>query len=236
MNPRTEESFYDRAERQEQFRPPWDQSGPPRRRDYRDQPERNPDYYPRERPRDYYPERRKYKKGGKGIEEEYYQQFDRPESVPAAGSRRIARFGEEDKKDYTYSDNLHLICVDGSSDSDKAVRYALENLPKRSKFVLLHGIYSPLATPSNDQPELARMHDKYMRMCDEASRNCTFVPFRYTLAKGFADGVCRYAKHNNAQSIVMGHRKDASLFRRRVLGSTTKTVIRECNATVTVVK
>lgn len=128
-----------------------------------------------------------------------------------------------------------VVCVDGSRSSDRAVRFALENVPKQRKLLLIHGIYSPITSRTEDhEPELRRMENKYLDMCRFAGRDCTFVPFEYSRNRSFSEGVCHFARANRSPSIIMGKRDDVSTLRRSLMGSSTSMVMSDCEVPVTI--
>jgi hypothetical protein len=127
---------------------------------------------------------------------------------------------------------VDVICVDGSSGADKAMHYALKNLPKSHSLLLVHGHYYPMVA---NEEKLAQMERKYKRMCDEAGRQCAMMHFNYTGTNDFGERVCRYSRRNNAKSIIVGRREDISEVRRTLLGSTSRAVVAHCDIPVTLV-
>ncbi len=71
---------------------------------------------------------------------------------------------------------MHIICVDDSRASEKAMRFALENLPKTHKLLLLHGNYEGTITPPRRGEEFERprtmdenrlIESKFLPICKE---------------------------------------------------------------------
>jgi len=182
---------------------------------------------------------------GRGREYDSYKSYDSP-------NRRRSRY--EDRlvdvdRDRGHGDDQYrmrrtgkamdgpdqVICVDGSKSSDRAMRFAFDNVPKNKRLLLLHGVYTPLNSRIDyHNRELERMEDKYLDMCKRAGRECIFAPFEYSRGSSFSEGVCHYARANRSPSIIMGKRDDVSTLRRTFLGSSTDMVMRDCEVPVTI--
>jgi len=132
---------------------------------------------------------------------------------------------------------IDVVCVDGSVGADKAMIYALKNLPKNHSLLLMHGIYSPITGTSSrsDDWESIKLEKKYQKMCKDYGRECAIMHFNFTSTNDFGDRVCRYERYNNVKSVIIGRREDVSDVRRAFLGSSSQSVLNNCTIPVTTV-
>jgi hypothetical protein len=65
-------------------------------------------------------------------------------------------------------ENVHVVCVDETKDSQRAFKFALRNLPPDHRLVLTHGLYEGLLGHNRaDEARLRRVRNKYLQTCSE---------------------------------------------------------------------
>jgi len=128
-----------------------------------------------------------------------------------------------------------VVCIDGSRSADKALQHAFVSMPKSHSLLLLHGIYSPSSVPVHPSKEVEKSEHHYDKMCKRAGRDCHFVQFNYKNNREFGERVCQYQNYNNVKSIIMGKRANASNLRRTLMGSSSQSVMDQCDMPVTIV-
>jgi hypothetical protein len=80
--------------------------------------------------------------------------------------RRRSR-GEED---IGLEEKVHVVCVDDLKESRRALRFALKNVPRNHRLLLVHGKYEGRIGGERVMPEEIR--SRFMRMCkDEGVRS-----------------------------------------------------------------
>jgi nucleotide-binding universal stress UspA family protein len=134
--------------------------------------------------------------------------------------------------------DVDLVCIDSSIASEQAFRYALRNIPRGHTLLLVHGIFTPpgaVDSKLEDENEMLRVKDKFMSLCQRNGRRCAYREFEYTTNNELGDKVCSIADRQNAGSVILGKRADASDLRRAVLGSPSLSVMQQCNAPVTLI-
>jgi nucleotide-binding universal stress UspA family protein len=121
--------------------------------------------------------------------------------------------------------NSHVVAIDDTENSEKAFKWACENLPKRDRLILVHGLYSPSVYDWEVEDEAtsaaimerkrhkkylkgahATLVEKYKQKCDEANRECVFVGPKYHTTSDLADKICGIAKMEGAKNVVCGSR------------------------------
>jgi nucleotide-binding universal stress UspA family protein len=130
-----------------------------------------------------------------------------------------------------------FVCVDGSPGADKAFRWALKNLPKDHRLVMVHGIYAPLTgwTAEDLMLDHMRVQERYAPVCLAEGRQCSFFSFPYLTMGAFGDTVCKFARYNGVNSVVTGRRSEVTGLRRHILGSGSMAVLNHCEVPVSVV-
>jgi nucleotide-binding universal stress UspA family protein len=130
-----------------------------------------------------------------------------------------------------------FLCVDGSLGADRAAKWAMANLPKEHRLVMVHGIYAPITgwTAESLMLEHETIESKYRPMCEAAGRKCSFFSFPYLTKGTFGDTVCKLARYNGVNSVVTGRRSDLSPIRRQFVGSQSMALLNRCEVPVTVV-
>jgi len=143
---------------------------------------------------------------------------------------------EEDGKKLLKSGRpTDVVLVDGSRSADKALLHAFASMPKRHSFLLLHGIYSPASVPLFPEQEVLNLEHHYNKLCKKAGRDCHFLHFNYRNNRDFGERVCQYQRYPNVKSIVMGKRANTSELRRIFMGSSTQSVMDNCDMPVILV-
>jgi len=149
------------------------------------------------------------------------------------------RLGEEDdsnvRKFIKGGRKVDIVCVDGSSSSDKALLHAFEGKPKDHRLMLLHGVYSPASVPFRVDNEINHLADHYHEMCERAGRECHVAYFNFKSNREFGEGVCQFQNYGNVRSITIGKRAHTSSLRRMMLGSSSQSVMEHCDIPVTLV-
>merc|ERR1712093_373835 len=146
------------------------------------------------------------------------------------GERRESR-GEEDMG---LEEKLHVVCVDDLKESRRALRFALNNVPRNHRLLLVHGKYEGRIGGERVMPEEIR--SRFLRMCKDEGVMCEFKTFDYGSNREFGDKVCRLAQRNNAKSVIIGKREDVSDARRAIIGSSSQSVLSSCGLPVTIVQ
>jgi hypothetical protein len=75
---------------------------------------------------------------------------------------------ERDYKDrFARGENVHVVCVDERGESKRAMKFALENVPRDHRLLLVHGHYdSTIAdTLKTDRPSVEDIRSRFMRLC-----------------------------------------------------------------------
>lgn len=139
--------------------------------------------------------------------------------------------GEEDMG---LEEKLHVVCVDDLKESRRALRFALKNVPRNHRLLLVHGKYEGRIGGERAMPEEIR--SRFLRMCKEEGMKCEFKIFDYGSNREFGDKVCRLAERNNAKSVIIGKREDVSDTRRAIIGSSSQSVLSSCGMPVTIVQ
>ncbi len=137
-----------------------------------------------------------------------------------------------------------LVPVDGSESSNRAARFARElALPSGAGIVLLHVYDAPMAA----QLGLASLPDEEAKRVRDSLAEGSFtaaekqiadprIPIRRHVALGHpAREIVGYAKHVNADVVVMGSRGRSEI-EGLVLGSVSEHVVRHAHCPVTVVR
>jgi hypothetical protein len=70
--------------------------------------------------------------------------------------------GEEDMG---LEEKLHVVCVDDLKESRRALRFALKNVPRNHRLLLVHGKYEGRIGGERAMPEEIR--SRFLRMCKE---------------------------------------------------------------------
>lgn len=130
-----------------------------------------------------------------------------------------------------------FVCVDGTLGADRAVKWAMTNLPKDHRLVMVHGIYAPITgwTAESLMLEHQTVEAKYAPMCEAAGRKCSFFSFPYLTKGTFGDTVCKLARYNSVNSVITGRRSELSPLRRQFVGSSSMALLSRCEVPVTVV-
>jgi len=117
------------------------------------------------------------------------------------------------------------------------MKWALESTPRWHRLAVVHGVYAPLTGWSDYKlnEEQKKLKKKYLNMCKEADRECSFLHFPYLTTGHLGDMVCRLGELNNAQSVIVGKRGNVSELRRNLVGSASRAVLGHCRIPVTVV-
>merc|ERR1711982_60166 len=132
--------------------------------------------------------------------------------------------GEEDMG---LEEKLHVVCVDDLKESRRALRFALKNVPRNHRLLLVHGKYEGRIGAERVMPEEIR--SRLMRLCKDEGMKCEFKVFDYGSNREFGDKVCRLAERNNAK------REDISDTRRAIICSSSQSVLSSCGMPVTIV-
>jgi len=133
---------------------------------------------------------------------------------------------------------LHIICLDESRGAEKAIRFAMETLPKDHGLLLVHGIREGYVMGRDDEDvkqERRRIENRFMQMCNNYGRDCRFKHFHFTRLSDFGEEVCDLAERRHAKSVIIGRREDVSDMRRSLVGSASQSVLSACSVPVTVV-
>ncbi|ELR15529.1 universal stress family protein [Acanthamoeba castellanii str. Neff] len=120
-------------------------------------------------------------------------------------------------------ENVHVVCVDETKDSQRAFKFALRNLPPDHRLVLTHGLYEGLL--GHNRADEARLR----------RRNCTFKHIHFTSTGNFGEEVCDLAERAHAQSVLVGKRTHVSGVRRALAGSSSRSVLEACRVPVSIV-
>jgi hypothetical protein len=65
-------------------------------------------------------------------------------------------------------ENVHVVCVDELMESKRAMRFALKNVPRDHRLLLVHGHYdSRIADAMSDRPPVEEIRSRFMRMCKQ---------------------------------------------------------------------
>jgi len=137
-----------------------------------------------------------------------------------------------------HKSDVDLVCIDSSIASEQAFRYALRNIPRGHTLLLVHGIFTPpgaVDSKLEDESEMLRVKDKFMSLCQRNGRRCAYREFEFTTNNELGEKVCSIADRQNAGSVILGKRANASDLRRAVLGSPSLSVMQQCNAPVTLI-
>ena len=96
-----------------------------------------------------------------------YGDIDREEWRMRRGSRREEDIGLEEK--------VHVVCVDDLAASRRALRFALKNVPRNHRLLLVHGKYEGRIGGERVMPEEIR--SRFLRLCkDEGVREAPSPP------------------------------------------------------------
>jgi len=151
------------------------------------------------------------------------------------------------------SQRAHVVALDGSEDADKAFVWALKNLPKSDKLVLVHGIHTqPLENPHMDwmdqattlsreeRARLAKERHKalfshYEKRCKEADRECSFETIKFRSNGELANNICRVAEEDRASTVIAGSR-GLGLYDRVMLGSVSTALLNRCRCSVLIAR
>jgi hypothetical protein len=138
---------------------------------------------------------------------------------------------------------LHVVCVDNSKGAQRAMKYALDVLPKKDRLVLVHGHHrwntrkAGTRVDEEDQvgAETIDLENRYLEMCRNSGRECRFLHFNYTTYNNFGDSVCRLAQFKKAKTVFIGRRQNVTDMRRAFLGSASQSVLNYCSTPVNIV-
>lgn len=130
-----------------------------------------------------------------------------------------------------------LVPVDGSDDSDAALKYAFELFPDGE----IHAVNMIQVTAIPDDP-----HRSPIEIAEERSAEIIGNAERIasdhdrtihtaTVHNSATDGILKYADDNDVDQIVMGSKGKSGL-KRILLGSVAETVVRRAEVPVTVVR
>merc|ERR1711974_264681 len=153
-----------------------------------------------------------------------YGDIDREERRMRRRSRGEEDMGLEEK--------LHVVCVDDLKESRRALRFALKNVPRNHRLLLVHGKYEGRMGGERVMPEEIR--SRLMRLCKDEGMKCELKVFDYGSNREF--GERRLAERNNAKSVIIGKREDISDTRRAIIGSSSQSVLSSCGMPVTIVQ
>ena len=145
-----------------------------------------------------------------------YGDIDREEWRMRRGSRREEDIGLEEK--------VHVVCVDDLAASRRALRFALKNVPRNHRLLLVHGNYeSRIADTLTERPPIEEIRSNFLRLCKEEGvratttqhdthtshsttlttlilqRACEFKSFDYRSNRDFGDKVCSLARRQGAK-------------------------------------
>ncbi|KAL6047841.1 hypothetical protein QOT17_021408 [Balamuthia mandrillaris] len=161
--------------------------------------------------------------------------------------------GAREEKPFQPKGPSHVVCVNGSRESDAALAWAFDNFPAHHSFILMYGMERPSLLPQNMtlrslasdssnpsysvQDKRKELEAECRQKCEQNNRECGFMYFLSGGARSFGETVCKYAHEKGARSVVMGRRENTSLAERFVLGSASQSVMTKCpDYTVTIVR
>jgi len=150
----------------------------------------------------------------------------------------VQRITTNDERRATSERPVHILCLDESRGAEKAMRFAMETLPKDHALMLVHGIregYVMGRAEDDVKQERRRVESRFMQMCNDYGRECRFKHFHFTRLSDFGDEVCDLAERRHAKSVIIGRREDVSDVRRSLVGSASQSVLSACSVPVTVV-
>ncbi len=133
-----------------------------------------------------------------------------------------------------------LVAFDGSEQSEKAYRQALEIASKFSACMIVLAVARPPEPPVAVEMEAVlesavEHYETYFKRLKEAAESLG-VDVRFEVRAGHpAEQIVLMAGDENADAIVMGHRGE-SFFQRWLLGSVAKRVLSYAHCTVIVVR
>merc|ERR1711974_277484 len=150
---------------------------------------------------------------------------------------RLGKFTREEYEGGGGEEKLHVVCVDDLKESRRALRFALKNVPRNHRLLLVHGNYeSRIADTLTERPPIEEIRSNFLRLCKEEGRACEFKSFDYRSNRDFGEKVCSLARRQGAKSVIIGKRDDVSDTRRAIIGSSSQSVLSSCGLPVTVVQ
>lgn len=142
----------------------------------------------------------------------------------------------------------HVIAVDESENTERAFLWACENYPESHRFLITHGKYVPTSFTGKVPPtghdldeeerietNHKRVFEKYNSLCKANNRACEFHSVDFLTANDLGKKICDVAKRTHSKSVVCSSR-DLGKFGKVMLGSTSDTLLSDCDSSVTVVK
>lgn len=145
---------------------------------------------------------------------------------------------------------LHLVAIDGSSDSDRAFSWAVRTLPRHDKLLLVYGTRR-VPLPGLEMTLLERrsavehqlrlrrkaraLAQHYARRCAEEGMECYFQRVEYWGPNDLATQICRAADVHEARTVIAGSRGLGAM-QRFVLGSVSTGLLHHCHPTVVIAR
>jgi hypothetical protein len=86
-----------------------------------------------------------------------------------AEGRTRGRLGKYEREEYEGGggeENVHVVCVDDLKESRRALRFALRNVPRNHRLLLVHGNYeSRIADTLTERPPIEEIRSNFLRLC-----------------------------------------------------------------------
>ncbi len=71
-------------------------------------------------------------------------------------------------------EKVHVVCVDDLKESRRALRFALKNVPRNHRLLLVHGNYeSRIADTLTERPPIEEIRSNFLRLCNEEGVRAT---------------------------------------------------------------